>query len=747
MIRKLAMAVAFAAAALAIHDGPARAQTAEALGVPRPMDTLPTGTMTVRVVAGEMSTPKVGVEVRLSVDGTVRKALTNEQGRARFEGLKPGAMVKATADGEAGEIASNTFPIPGDTGVAVLLSTVPWKGASAAAMPEGQQRPPPRQMTGTPRAEQGDPPGQVTVRVAYDDWDDPTGTGGVPVVMVAYSSDDRVAAKVIDTDAAGRALFTGLDHTGNTAYYALALLPRDGKHDRLVSSPIIPADETGMRIMLSAEDLESDLPPVEDLAKSVPQGDLVPGQVAVAFGGGPEKDAKIELRDLVTGKVVATTKATPSAPLPSTIEARLSEAAPDPKLAAGTVSIQVAFAMDKRVAALSDIKVTVRAAKEAPKLPEAADPKAPAPPAAKLGTFEASGVSDANGALTITGAPAGIWLEAVADVEGKTFIGKPFALDATGAQVQIVATWQTRGMYEALFSDVAPTPRGAYMVEAHMRKTVYRSPPFMVTAERGVAVPIYVFPRVAVTFQLDCTVEDDFLAANGTFVVQNFSFAPYAGPAEGVKIPAPDGAKGLVIAEKDQAWVSADATQFRLLRPVPPFGGQFRAAFSMPLDDGAVTWDMALPYGSYQSSIAIRQTSGMKVTGLPAKSKTAVIPQPNGTKWFAIQDVFIGKDKRMRFHVTGLPQAPAWQKISRTIAGLAVLLVMVAGVVFTVKRRPASTAPAAAAANRKQRKKQIDALLDQVAALDRAKAGKDDGRRDALVQQLEALYAEDGSAG
>lgn len=754
-MRKLLLVLALAAAAMAVHDVPARAQTADALGLPRPMDTLDEGTMTVRVVAGEMSSPIVGAEVRLAVNGEVRKAVTNAEGRATFQGLAPGAMVKASADGEAGEIASSTFPVPEGNGVAVLLSTVEWKGASAAPM-AGQNRPNPRSMTGKPRAEKADPAGQVTVRVAYDDWDVTAGTAGVPVVMVAYSSDDRIGAQVVQTDVGGRAVFTGLDHTGNTAYYAMALLPRDGKVDRLMSAPILPFDDFGVRLMLSGEKLESGLPPVEDLEKSVPQADLQPGQVAVAFGGAPEKGSTIELRDVLTNKVVSTAKTAPARPLPSSVEARLSPAAPDAKLAAGTISIQAAFVMDKRAAGLPGVKVTVRALTVAPEPPKvkdaeqapAPDPKAPAkdlPDPAdqpRLGSFTGTGESDDDGNVTITGAPAGIWLEAVAEVEGKTFVGAPFSLKDAGVQIQVAATWQTRGLYEAIFEHVPATPRGAYLVEAKMRGETYRSPPFMTTEGRGVAVPIYAFPRVAVTFQLDATVEDDFLAAHGTFVVQNFSFAPYAGPAEGVKIPAPVGATGLVVGEQDKMWVSADAHEFRLLRPVPPFGATFRAAFSIKVEDGEVNWDMALPYGSFQSSLAILQTPHMKVTGLPAKSKTQVVPQPNGTQWFAIQDVFIAKDRRMMFHVTGLPQPPGWQRIARITAGIAVLLVMIAGVLFTVRKQVPVVAAAGAATN-KQRKKRIDDLLEQVAVLDRAKAGKDDGRRDALVKELETLYGED----
>jgi hypothetical protein len=71
-------------------------------GVPLPDNTLPPGTVSVRVVRGSMSNNLSGRAVEFSIDGTRRTITTDETGRAQVSGLKPGARVKAVAviDGE-----------------------------------------------------------------------------------------------------------------------------------------------------------------------------------------------------------------------------------------------------------------------------------------------------------------------------------------------------------------------------------------------------------------------------------------------------------------------------------------------------------------------------------------------------------------------------------------------------------------------------------------------------------------------
>jgi hypothetical protein len=698
----------------------ARAQPAEAIGHPLPRQELPAGTLTVRVVAGEMSAPVTEVDVRLTVDGQVRIARTDASGRATFPGLPVGAKVQAAVDAEEGEVTSDEFPIPEATGVAVMLTTVPFRvDAEGGGMPGG--RPAPRMMAGQPRAEQADPPGDVTVRVTYNDLDSFEGTVDRPVVMVKYGADGQVATKVVRTDAAGRAAFEGLDVSGSSAYYAMTMLPRNGHTDRTMSMPIVPGTEVGIRVMLSGEKISSTEPQVDDLTKFAREPDLPPGQVMVIFGGDTPAEGTVELHDTLDGKLVGKAPIRQGRPIPTTIKATVGDAAAEGP--AGSVQLRV---------------IVSAAGQELP---------LPRTPVRINGTgVDLGGVTDDDGAVTIEGAPAGVPLQATVDVQGKTFTGNPFTLAADkGAAIAVTTSFELLSLGEAGFTGIAATPEGAYYAELDNKGKRYRSPPFQMAPERGVVVPIYVVePRLQFAFALDAFVEDDYMATRGQFILQNASFSPYAGPSEGLRIPAPVGATGLVLADESKAFAAVDGESFRLLRPVPPMGGEFRAGFSVPIDHGHVRWDMPLPLGTSSSSLAIRMTPGMKVDAPKAKGKQVKDPS-SGFNWYSMQDIKIGANQRMVFDVTGLPQRPEWQHWARLFTGLAVLLLLSIGVVFAAaQRQPAAVNPSA----KKERRRRIEDLLDQVAELDRIAARGNakpsvPAKREDLVVQLEQLYAED----
>ena len=120
--------LAWSVAAVAMAQMPDPRQMS---GIPRPVDDLPAGAVSVRVIRGSMTNNLVGQPVQLTVDGVVQTATTDAQGRAEFLRIRPGATVQAGAsvDGEA--LTSQAFQAPASGGVRLLLVATDRGAASA----------------------------------------------------------------------------------------------------------------------------------------------------------------------------------------------------------------------------------------------------------------------------------------------------------------------------------------------------------------------------------------------------------------------------------------------------------------------------------------------------------------------------------------------------------------------------------------------------------------------------------------
>jgi hypothetical protein len=106
----------------------------EMSGIPRPVDDLPSGSISVRVIRGELANNIPNQDVELIVNGATRTAKTDEAGRAQFDRVPAGATVKAatTVDGE--RLESQEFPAPSQGGIRLMLvATDREKEAQAAA--------------------------------------------------------------------------------------------------------------------------------------------------------------------------------------------------------------------------------------------------------------------------------------------------------------------------------------------------------------------------------------------------------------------------------------------------------------------------------------------------------------------------------------------------------------------------------------------------------------------------------------
>jgi hypothetical protein len=106
-------------------------------GIPRPVDDLPNGAISVRLIRGSLSNNLTGHPVDLHVGSKVITVKTDENGRAEFKDVisgTAGAMVKATAEVDGEHLESQEFPAPTRGGIRLMLvATDPTKKSAPAA--------------------------------------------------------------------------------------------------------------------------------------------------------------------------------------------------------------------------------------------------------------------------------------------------------------------------------------------------------------------------------------------------------------------------------------------------------------------------------------------------------------------------------------------------------------------------------------------------------------------------------------
>lgn len=756
-----------AVAGRAIDVAVVSAQPAMAIGQPLPDPKLEARTVMVRVIAGNRDKPETGVDVTLAIipptggDTVSRVARTDAEGRASFVDLPSGAIVTATVSGPGGPQSSSAFPVPATGGTRVLLSTVPMSGApttsagpgspagpggagaGSAGGPVAGGQPQPRAMSGRPRAQPGDPADTLTVRVSHDDLVDARPPQDQPVVLVAYKYDHSVTAKVVKTDPAGRAVFAGLDRTGATSYFALTTLARDAVHDRLTTGPLQLVADDGLRLILSGEKLGSDKPVADDLTNLSPQPPqpVAPGTVEVIIAGVPEDGAPVEVVEAVSGQVVATAKAGPPMAASGTAEARWQAPTEEPTLAPGTVEVTVTIDGTPGIPLTVEVRPRAAAAPATPIAPAGARapvrPGGSATPPAQAAAAPLTAQTARDGKATITGLTPG----APADLAIVTPAGTTIATTITppvrgGARVRVDVTWKERGQASARLTGVTGAADRAFFVRTRMHGQLNLSAPFQLTPERGAMMNVVAMPRVMLSFSLTSWVDDRFLVFTGQWTISNSSWAPYLPtkdyrPTELV-VPLPSAATGIQVRDDFASMVGTDpARGFVIRRPLPPGGLEFFAGFSTTVQDGAVRWDMPLPYGSFESGIEILRPNGTTKVVVPTGTKVSIeSAEDRRGKFWVMSPITILPPQRMVFEVRGLPQPPSWTRWSEVVVGVVALVILIGGIGLALHR-------GSAAAARESLRGRYDRLLDELARLE--SAGGDAGRRAELRAELEAL--------
>src|SRR5215831_14833992 len=90
-------------------------------GIPRPVTDLPDGSISVRLIRGQLSNNIASHLVELHyANGRVVKVNTDDAGRAQFDKLAPGA-VKASSDVDGEHLESQEFDVPKQGGIRLML--------------------------------------------------------------------------------------------------------------------------------------------------------------------------------------------------------------------------------------------------------------------------------------------------------------------------------------------------------------------------------------------------------------------------------------------------------------------------------------------------------------------------------------------------------------------------------------------------------------------------------------------------
>jgi hypothetical protein len=90
-------------------------------GIPRPVTDLPNGTISVRLIRGDLSNNLTNHPVELHIGDKVQTVKTDEAGRAEFRDLPAGTTVKAVAVVDGERLESQEFPVQGQGGIRLML--------------------------------------------------------------------------------------------------------------------------------------------------------------------------------------------------------------------------------------------------------------------------------------------------------------------------------------------------------------------------------------------------------------------------------------------------------------------------------------------------------------------------------------------------------------------------------------------------------------------------------------------------
>jgi hypothetical protein len=587
----------------------------------------------------------------------------------------------------------------------------------------------PRQMSGMARGESNDPPGRLTVRAVQGpmkrtEFGDvkPDFPAGARIHLVGLGVGGKITVKTAPLDRSGRAVFDGLSTNSSQSYLVLAIFPRQGAEDRLVSRLVTMPPQVGMRMILAGEGVASGKPPVDDLGREesemrTPTPEA--GVVQVFLRGDTADVQEVELLQPGVAQPVARRKVE-VVTVTDGVDGQVQPPQEDRALRGGVLEVLVSR-RGKGVAGVP-VELAVTGAGAAP---------------APIQT-------DESGRALFERLPAGTKIIARAVVQGRTFESSEFAASApsaAGQRVRVEVDWREGKALQARFTGVAGGPDKVYYARAADQPRPYLSLPFQLTSALGVSTNIIVTRPIWFSLHGGASVEDDKLFFQVQISIYNASVTPYDPGMEGLRIPLPRGFGGASVEDGVTARVKVDEDRGLVWRGLlPPGERTFVAGFSLGAEDGVAHFDMPMPYGLFSGQLVFEQIAGVSIEG-PPDLRQQTGRTDDGRPLVVFQNILIDPGERLKFDFAGLPQHPAWQGWLRVGMGLAVLGLLGWGV-WGVARRGRR-----GGGRRSQLEGEREDLLQAVVELEtdlrRARVSETvyQQRRAELMRQLEVVYA------
>ncbi|MCP4446331.1 MAG: hypothetical protein GY811_13445 [Myxococcales bacterium] len=667
---------------LGIGTSPSLAQRGPAMGgapsgptpAPATLDAkLKAGTVVVTVVAGSLEKPLANVEVFLQSE-TRKAARSGTDGRATFAGLGKGEYVaRATAGGKT--LQSEPFSMPETGGVKIVLSSVPMSNGLG-----GRQSA--RMMSGRARPEQEDPSGKLTIRAVAGELS-PSSAGGlssavpdgatIHLVEMHAGGKMTVRSEKVDASDGGRVSFDRLARDNSIAYYAMAVFERPGGTDRLMTEALELVPQVGSRMILAGAPMNSANPGLDDLGRLSGTGNSMPGAGNVEVlvyaeasqGDYLKNTSEVEL--IRIGKEGGELRAPAIAAQPNSASV-MGQAGPMPSLPdteAGHVSFYGARPSTKSDIAGMKIRF------------ELADGGTTEPSGAAEALSPATVETDAKGLAYAKDLVVGTQYVAIATMHGVEVRTTSFTpLKDAPLSFAFGYQWRDSNALQARFTDVSHDPNSIYIAKVSSGGRFFYSLPFQLTKELGASVGIYMCPELLFSLRGESDLDDQKLWFRLRFGIINLGVMPFKPSPKGMHIPLPKGFVGASVASEMTSRVGVESDKGFLWRgAVPPGQNDFIAGFALPVSDGAITFDMALPYGVSKGQIMLEELKDM---GLRTPRGVKVVPETptNGRSYLMMPDITIGPNQRLVFGLTGLPQLSPWQGRFRLVVGILALLLI-----------------------------------------------------------------------